>query len=93
MSEALAGERADAAARSAADWLSLAAAPMFAIMAMLTATDDGGPAGRLCGAVDRHLSPGGMTLMYVLMSIIHSAAWLKLISRRKAGRRRRGPAA
>lgn len=91
MSEALAGERTDAAACDTADWLSLAAAPAFAIMAMLAATGDGGPAGRLCGVADQHLSPDGMTWMYVLMSIIHSAAWLKLIARRNGRRLRRSP--
>ena len=61
----------------AADWLSLAAAPTFAVMALLTAVLGGGPLDMLCGA-----SPlTGMIPMYVLMSAFHAAPWLKLISR------------
>ena len=63
-----------------ADWLALAAAPTFAIMALLTVVLGGGPA-------DMHASPlGGMVPMYLLMSAFHSAPWLKRISsRRSAG--------
>jgi len=43
-------ENANAAALGAADWLSLAAAPTFAIMALLTGALDGGPADMLCSA-------------------------------------------
>ena len=68
--------------------LHLAAAPTFAIMALLTAVD-GGPTDALCSAA--HASPlTGMVAMYVLMSIFHSLPWLKLISgwrnRRARGR-------
>ena len=66
-----------AAARPLARWLSLAATPTFAIMALLTALAEGGPAGMLCGA-GSWLS--GMVPMYLLMSAFHSAAWLKLIA-------------
>jgi hypothetical protein len=74
-------ESGDAAPLGAADWLSLAAAPTFAIIALLTAAHGGGPADILCSAAHEGLLLSGMTLMYVLMSIFHSAAWLKLISR------------
>jgi hypothetical protein len=87
-SGAIRAERGDAAALGAADWLSLAAAPVFAIMALLTAVQ-GGPADILCSAAHDGLPLNGMTLMYVLMSIFHSAPWLRLISiRRSAGLRR-----
>ena len=67
-------------ARSAADWLYLAAAPTFAIMALLTAVL-GGPADLLCSAVGS--SPlSGMTPMYLLMSAFHLAPWLKLVAGR-----------
>ncbi|MEH2508147.1 hypothetical protein V1290_006958 [Bradyrhizobium sp. AZCC 1578] len=62
-------------------WLSLAAAPTFAIMALLTAVVGGGPLDPLCSAANA-LPVGGMVPMYLLMSAFHSAPWLKLISRR-----------
>lgn len=62
----------------AADWLSLAAAPTFATMALLSGVL--GPSDMLCSA-----SPfTGMVAMYVLMSAFHLAPWLRLL----AGRRR-----
>ncbi|WP_084029536.1 hypothetical protein [Bradyrhizobium sp. LMTR 3] len=71
----------DGAAAGIARWLSLAAAPTFAIMALLTAVVGGGPLDPLCSAANA--SPvGGMVPMYLLMSAFHSAPWLKLISRR-----------
>jgi hypothetical protein len=66
----------------ATHWLSLAAAPSFATMALLTGIADG-------GAMDMVCSPGhgsalsGMVPMYLLMSAFHSAPWLKLIARRR----------
>jgi hypothetical protein len=64
---------------SAARWLSLAAAPTFAMMALLTAVLDRGAPDMLCSAM-QHASPlSGMVPMYVLMSVFHSAPWLKLI--------------
>ncbi len=64
-----------------ADWLCLAAAPTFAIMALLTAFANAGPPDMLCAAV-QHASPlSGMAAMYWLMSAFHSAPWLKLTSR------------
>ena len=68
----------------AADFLYLAAAPTFAIMALLTAVPGGGSAEALCGA-----SPlSGMVPMYLLMSAFHAAPWLKLISHRRNRARR-----
>jgi hypothetical protein len=62
-----------------ADWLGLAAAPVFAAMALLTALhSDGSP--NLCGAGD--VSPlAGMLPMYALMSLLHLGPWTRLISR------------
>jgi hypothetical protein len=78
----------NAAALGAADWLCLAAAPTFAIMALLTDVRDGGPAAMLCSAA-QHASPlSGMVPMYWLMSAFHSAPWLKLISSRRSGSHR-----
>ena len=61
--------------------LSLAAAPTFALMAVLTGLSGGGAADMLCSAT--HASPlGGMMPMYLLMSAFHLAPWLRLIGRR-----------
>jgi hypothetical protein len=89
LSEAVAirSENGSVAARGAADWLRLAAAPTFAIMALLTGVG-GGPADMLCSAT-QHASPlSGMVPMYLLMSVFHSAPWLKLISSRQSDVRR-----
>ena len=75
-------------AAGAVDFLSLAAAPTFAIMALLTGALDVGPPDMLCSAT-QHASPlNGMVVMYLLMSAFHSAPWLKLISRRRNVARR-----
>jgi hypothetical protein len=64
---------------SATGWLGLAAAPTFAIMALTTS---GGAADLLCAGS----SPlGGMTAMYLLMSMFHLPPWLKLIAERVEG--------
>ncbi len=72
----------DPAVLGAADWLRLAAAPTFAVMALLTAL--------VGGSSDLCAMPGaspltGMALMYLLMSAFHTAPWLKL--RRRIRRR------
>ena len=69
-----------------AGWLSLAAAPTFAIMALLTVV--GGPSDRLCAAAPDASPLNGMALMYLLMSAFHSAPWLKLVSGRRTDRPR-----
>lgn len=72
-----------AAGRGAADWLSLAAAPTFAIMALLTGVLGGGPLDLVCSASQNASPLSGMALMYMLMSAFHSAPWLKLIAGRR----------
>ena len=62
----------------AAEFLSLAAAPTFAVMALLTAVLGGGPLAMLCGADASWLT--GMIPMYLLMSAFHTAPWLRLMS-------------
>src|SRR5579864_420925 len=73
---------AGAAARDMANWLSLAAAPTFAIMALLTSVLGGGQPDVLCSPMQGASLPGGMIPMYLLMSAFHLAPWLKLISTR-----------
>jgi hypothetical protein len=75
------------AALGTADWLRFAAAPTFAIMALLTGVLGGGPRDMLCSAAQDASPLSGMVSMYMLMSAFHAAPWLKLIS----SRRRRGP--
>jgi len=58
-----------------ARWLSLAAAPTFAVMALVAAL---APADRICGAMQGPLSLQGMVPMYALMSAFHLAPWLRL---------------
>ncbi|MGH7247252.1 MAG: hypothetical protein ACREH9_04025 [Pseudomonadota bacterium] len=76
------------AVNSGADnWLCLAAAPTFAVMALLTSLLGGDP-DIVCSAM-RGASPlRGMLPMYLLMSVFHSAPWLRLIWRRGSGARR-----
>jgi hypothetical protein len=86
MGEAHSGGRG-AAAPGAADWLSLAAAPTFAIMALLTGVP-GGPAEMFCSGAHGASPLSGMVPMYLLMSAFHSTPWLKLISSRRRGTNR-----
>lgn len=61
-----------------ADWLSLVAAPTFAVMALLSAPP--GAPDMLCASA----SPlTGMTAMYLLMSGFHLSPWLKLLTGRR----------
>lgn len=76
-------ENGNAAAMGAADFLYLAAAPTFAIMALLTGVLGGGSPDAVCSIV--HASPlTGMVPMYVLMSAFHLAPWLRLIANRRS---------
>ena len=68
----------------AADWLCLAAAPTFAIMALLAGVVGGGKLDPLCSAAHGASPLGGMVPMYLLMSAFHSAPWLKLIANRRS---------
>ena len=79
---ALRGERLATAALGAADWVCFAAAPTFAIMALLAGVLGGGPQGTLCSATQDASPLSGMVCMYMLMSALHSPPWLKLISSR-----------
>ena len=74
----------NASAHRAADWLSLAAAPTFAAMALLTGVA-GNQANMLCAAGQAMSPLNGMAAMYALMSAFHLAPWLKLIAGRPRG--------
>ena len=63
-----------------ADWLGLAAAPSFAVMALATGGSGDPAPDILCSAAHGSLL-GGMVPMYLLMSALHLSPWLKLLSR------------
>lgn len=64
-------------ARGAAGWLAFAAAPVFAVMALLTHLSGGD---MLCTAAPGASSLTGMTTMYALMSAFHLSPWLRLMA-------------
>ncbi len=64
--------------KTTADWLCLAAAPTFAVMAMVAGTSSAVPQD-VCGLMHSSSPLGGMTSMYLLMSAFHSPPWLKLL--------------
>jgi hypothetical protein len=76
-------------ARGEADWLGLAAAPTFALMALVTVASGGDEPDWLCSAAHGASPLNGMVPMYLLMSAFHAGPWLKVISRRR--RDGRGP--
>ena len=74
--------RLETSRRSMADILCLAAAPTFAVMALLSCLPAGNPHEMIC-SVMRHAAPlNGMAWMYLLMSAFHTVPWLRLISSR-----------
>jgi hypothetical protein len=87
-SGAIRGESGNAATLGAAEWLCLAAAPTFAIMALLTGVFGGGQMTMMCVTAQDASPLSGMAPMYLLMSAFHSAPWLKLIGSRRKGARR-----
>ena len=68
--------------RGVAGWLALAAAPSFAMMALVMGVLGESEPDILCSAMHGGSMLGGMIPMYLLMSVFHSSPWLKLISRR-----------
>lgn len=64
--------------------LSLAAAPTFALMALMTGIYGGSMPDMLCPSPGSELPLSGMCLMYLLMSAFHLGAWLRLVSRQSS---------
>jgi hypothetical protein len=75
----------NAIALSAADWLSLAAAPTFAMMAVLTFVVGSGPANTLCSVAHGASPLSSMVAMYGVMSVFGLGPWLKLVCSRGSG--------
>ena len=67
--------------------LSFAAAPVFAVMAILTGIPLGGMPVMVCSANQGPSPLNGMAMMYLLMGALHLGPWLRRIPSR------RGPAA
>jgi len=67
----------------AARWLALAAAPTFAVMALVTGLQGTGSGVVLCEAAPGGSPIDGMVLMYLLMSAFHAAPWLRLSADRR----------
>jgi hypothetical protein len=75
----------------AAEWLSLAAAPTFALMALVTGILDSGSRQLWCSAAMHMSALTGMVPMYALMSAFHLTPWLRLISRWAKSKGRQHP--
>ena len=73
--------RLDGAASAAANALTLAAAPTFALLALWIGFA-GYRSEMACMGMHDASSLNGMALMYALMSAFHATPWLKRISRR-----------
>jgi hypothetical protein len=65
-------------ARDAPGWIGLAASPIFALMALVSATD--APQAAICAPAG-DMPIHDMIWMYLLMSLFHMSPWLKLASR------------
>jgi hypothetical protein len=73
-----------AAVHGLAGWLRLAAMPTYTFMALFIAVFGESPKDMFCMAM--HASPlSGMVVMYMLMSVFHSAPWLKLVAGPRGG--------
>lgn len=57
-------------------WLSLAAAPTFALMGLLTAITGDAHAALLCSESGEPSPFAGMTPMYLLMALFHLTPWI-----------------
>jgi hypothetical protein len=73
-----------AAKLAAADCLSFAAAPIFALMALLAGVFGGASGMHSSGMHGFYGLIDGMALMYLLMSVFHAAPWLTLLAIRRA---------
>ena len=73
--------RSTGVAHKAAELLSFAASPVFAVMALITFAHGARTTDMICSTAGHALPLSGMTAMYLLMSAFHCAPWLRLASR------------
>ena len=59
-------------------WLALAAAPVFALMALLTLHFEADMPAAICSGAGVPFPLAGMAPMYLLMATFHLVPWLKL---------------
>lgn len=76
----------------AARCLALAAAPAFALMALLAGLPGGAAPADLCSSGPEASPLGGMAAMYLSMSVVHAGPWLRLLAGLALPRRRVRPA-
>lgn len=62
-------------------WISLAAAPVFAIMAIVCVVWPG-PMALMCAGDAGAFSLTGMAWMYALMSVFHAGVWLQVLDQK-----------
>ena len=62
----------------AVDWLTLAAAPTFALMALMTVLLGDAHDAALCSEAGLSSPLSGMAPMYLLMAAFHLAPWFRL---------------
>ena len=78
MTENHIGREASGRTLGAVDWLALAAAPTFAVMAALTALSGDAHSSTLCTQGGWQTPVDGMAPMYLLIAAFHLVPWFKL---------------
>ena len=67
--------------------LSFAPTPTFALLGLLSASQEGSLASLVCSAGHGSSPLTGMVSMYLLMSVFHSTPWIRMIAQASARKR------